>query len=74
MLVDGQVHFLEGSVGKVLQDEVDDIGDTSGNWLTKLHPTVHHDAAIPEVEDLQVFEVVQVGLKVWNQLQGDGQR
>ena len=68
MLVDGQVHGLVGGVSKVLQDQVDDVGDAFGNRLTELHPAVHHDAAIPEVEDLQVLEVVQVGLQVRDQL------
>lgn len=58
-----------GGVGEVLQDEVNNVGDPSGNWFTEPHPAVHHDAAIPEVEDLQVLEVVQVGLKVRDQLQ-----
>lgn len=62
---------MVGGVGKVLQDEVDNIGDTSRNWLTEPHPTVHHNATIPEVEDLQVLEVAQIRLKVRDQLQGE---
>ena len=57
-------------VGKVLQDEVDHTRDTSGNRFTEPHPAVHHNAAVPEVEDLQVLEVAEVGLKVRDQLQG----
>lgn len=50
---------------------MDDIGDPSRNWLTKPHPAVHYNTAVPEVEDLQVLEVVQVGLKVRDQLKGE---
>lgn len=62
------------SVGEVLQDQVDHIGDTFGDRFTKPHSAVDHDAAVPEVEDLQVLEVVEVGLQVrdqlWRQTQG----
>lgn len=61
---------MVGRVGKVLQDEVDHIGDALRDRLAEPHAAVHHDAAVSEVEDLQVFEVVEVGLKVRNQLKG----
>lgn len=53
---------MVGRVGKVLQDEVDHVGDTFRDGLSEPHPTVHHNAAVAEVEDLQVLEIVQVGL------------
>lgn len=59
-----------GCVGKVLQNEVDHVGDAMRYWLAKPHAAVHHDATVPEVEDLQVLEVVEVGLEVRNQLKG----
>lgn len=53
---------MVGRVGEVLQDEVDHVGDTFRDGLAEPHPTVHHNAAVAEVEDLQVLEVVKVGL------------
>lgn len=71
---------MVGRVGKVLQDEVDHVGDALRDRLAEPHAAVHHDAAVSEVEDLQVLEIVEVGLEVRNQLKdkeknglGDGE-
>ena len=69
VLVDGQVHGLVGCVAEVLQDQVHRRGDAARHRLAKLHPAVHHDAPVAEVQNLQVLEVTQVGLQVRDQLQ-----
>lgn len=61
---------MVGRVGKVLEDEVDHVGNALRDRLAELHSAVHHDAAIPEVEDFQVLKVVEVRLEVRNQLKG----
>ena len=68
VLVDGQVHGLVGRVAEVFQDQIYRGGDTARHRLAKLHPAVHHDAPIAEIQDLQVLEVTQVGLQVGDQL------
>lgn len=60
---------MVGIVSKVLQDEIDHIGDATWHRLTEPHPAVNYDAAIPEIQDLQVLEVIQVGLEIRDQLQ-----
>lgn len=69
VLVYGQVHGLVGSVAEILQDEVDCGGHFPRNRLPKLHPAVDHNAAVSEIQDLQVLEVAKIGLQVWYQLE-----
>lgn len=69
VLIDGQVHGLVGRVAEVLQDQIYSAGDSTSHRFPKLHPTVHHDASIAEVQDLQVLKVTQVGLQVRHKLQ-----
>lgn len=59
---------MVGRVGKVLQNQVDDVGDLFGNRFAKTHSAVYNNAAVSEVQDLQVLEVVQIGLEVRDQL------
>lgn len=33
-------------------------------WLVQFHLAVYHDAAIPEVEDLQLLKSSQIGLQI----------
>lgn len=68
VLIDGQVHGLIRCVTEVLQDQIDRGGDTTGNGFAKFHAAVDHNAAVPEVQDLQVLKVCQVGLQVGHEL------
>lgn len=78
VFIDGQVHGLVSSVTEVLQDQIDSGGDALLHRLSKFHPAVDNDAPVPEVQDLQVLKVTQVGLQVghklgedWNNVQVD---
>lgn len=53
---------------EVFQHTVDGFCDIVGHRLVQLHPAVHHDAAVPEVENLQLLESSQVGLQVRQKL------
>lgn len=61
---------MVGRVGKVLEDEVDHVGNTLRDRLAEPHAAVHHDAAVSEVKDFQILEVVEVRLEIRNQLKG----
>ena len=39
--------------------------------LVQFHPAVYHNAAVPEVENLQLLESRQIGLQIWQKLWGD---
>lgn len=71
VFIDGQVHSLVSGVTEVLQDQIDSGGDALLHRLSKFHPAVDHDAPIPEVQDLQVLKVTQVGLQVGHKLGED---
>lgn len=53
---------------EVLEHTVDGIRHVIGHRLVQLHPAVHHNAAVPEVEDLQLLESSQVRLQVRQKL------
>ena len=74
MLVYSHVLGLVGGVTEVFQDQVNSVGDSSRNRFPKLHPAVHHYAAVPEVQDFQVLEVGEVGLQVWDKLRRNRER
>lgn len=57
---------------EVLQHTVDGFCDIIGHRLVQLHPAVHHNAAVPEVENLQLLESGQVGLQVRQKLRSRG--
>lgn len=57
IFINGQIHGLVRRVTEILQDEVNNCGDFISHWFAEFHPAVHHNAAIPEVKDLQVFKV-----------------
>lgn len=44
------------SVAEVFQDHVHSIGDIPRHGFGEFHSTVHHNAAISEVQDLQILE------------------
>lgn len=62
--VDLNVQPLGRSAAEVLQHTLDGFRHVIGDRLVQLHPAVHHNAAIPEVENLQLLESSQVGLQV----------
>lgn len=66
--VDLDVQPLGRSTAEVLQHTLDGLRHVVGHRLVQLHPAVHHNAAVPEVEDLQLLESGQVGLQVRQQL------
>lgn len=68
VLINGQIHGLVSCITEVLQDQIDGGGDALLHRLAKLHPTVDHNASIPEVQDFQVFKIAQVGLQVGHKL------
>lgn len=71
VLINGQVHGLVGCVTEIFQDQIDGGGDATRHRFPKFHPAVDHDAPIPEVQDLQVLKVTQVGLQVGHKLGKD---
>lgn len=57
---------------EVFKHTVDGFCDIIGHRLVQLHPAVHHNAAVPEVENLQLLESSQVGLQVRQKLRSTG--
>lgn len=52
---------------------MDGFCDIIGHRLVQFHPAVHHNAAVPEVENLQLLESSQVGLQVRQKLRSTGE-
>lgn len=48
------------SVAEVFQDHVHSVGDIPRHRFGKFHSTVHHNAAISEVQDFQILEACQI--------------
>lgn len=71
VLINSQVHGLVSRVAEILQDQVDGRCYTFLHWFAKFHPTVDHNTPIPEVQDLQVLKMSQVGLQVGHKLRRD---
>lgn len=71
VLIDGQVHGLVGCVTEVFQDKIDSGSHATRHRFPKFHPTVDHNAAVSEVQNLQVLKVTQVGLQVGHKLGKD---
>lgn len=66
--VDLNVQPLGRRTAEVLQHTLDGFRHVIGDRLVQLHPAVHHNAAVPEVENLQLLESCQVGLQVGQEL------
>lgn len=66
--VDLDVQPLGRRTAEVLQHTLDGFRHVIGDRLVQLHPAVHHNAAVPEVENLQLLESSQVGLQVGQEL------
>lgn len=66
--VDLDVEPLGRGAAEVLQHAVNGLGHVVRHRLVQLHPAVHHHAAVPEVEDFQLLESGQIGLKIRQKL------
>lgn len=66
--VDLNVQPLGRRTAEVLQHTLDGFRHVIGDRLVQLHPAVHHNAAVPKVENLQLLESSQVGLQVGQEL------
>lgn len=60
VFINGQVHGVICSVAEIFQDHVHSVGDIPRHRFGKFHSTVHHNAAISEVQDFQILESSEI--------------
>lgn len=53
---------------EVFEHTVDSFCDIIRYRFVQFHLAVHHDAAVPEVEDFQLLKSGQIGLQIWQKL------
>lgn len=68
--VDLDVEPLGRGAAEVFQDAVHRLRDVVRHRLVQLHPAVHHNAAVPEVEDFELLKSSQIGLEIRQKLWG----
>lgn len=64
------VEPLRRRAAEVLEHAVYGFRDVVRYRLVQFHPAVYHNAAVPEVENLQLLESRQIGLQIRQKLWG----